>query len=110
MSARDFFFKYIEHADYKTVSISTLYPIEKGVNGLENALDNIILEIEKGIDNGANIVILSDRGVSDSMAPIPILLACAHTHNSFKRLQKRSKFGIVIESAEPREPHHFFYF
>jgi glutamate synthase (ferredoxin) len=41
------------------------------------------------------------------MAPIPILLACAHTHNSFKRLKKRSKFGIVIESAEPREPHHF---
>ncbi len=99
--------KYIEHADYKSISISTLYAIDKGVNGLENALENIITEIEKAVETGVNIVILSDRGVAANLAPIPMLLACAHTHNSFKRLKKRSRFGIVIESAEPREPHHF---
>ncbi len=71
--------KYIEHPDYKTISISTLYVQEKGVNGLENALESIISEIEKAVDKGVNIVILSDRGVSSEMAPIPILLACAHT-------------------------------
>ena len=56
--------KYIEHADYKSISISTLYAIDKGVNGLENALENIITEIEKAVETGVNIVILSDRGVA----------------------------------------------
>jgi glutamate synthase (ferredoxin) len=41
------------------------------------------------------------------MAPIPMLMATAHAHHALKRLKKRSKFGIIIESAEPREPHHF---
>ncbi len=99
--------KYINHPDYKAIMISTLYAIDKGVNGLESALENMIKEIEQAADKGVNIVILSDRGVSSEFAPIPILLACAHTHNCFKRIRKRSKFGIVIESAEPREPHHF---
>jgi glutamate synthase (ferredoxin) len=50
-------------------------------------------------------IILSDRGVSDKMAPIPMLLACSMS--SFDEILKvRSKFGI-IRSAEPREPHHF---
>ena len=99
--------KYIDHQDYKSVSVSTLYSIKEGVNGLENALENIITQIEKAIETGVNIIILSDRGVDGDKAPIPMLLACAHTHNSFKRLKKRSKFEIIIESAEPREPHHF---
>ena len=74
---------------------------------MENSLNYIVQEIEVAIDRGANIIIISDRGTSVDLAPIPILLACAHIHNSFKRLRKRSKFGIIIESAEPREPHHF---
>ena len=70
-------------------------------------MSSIVQEIEVAIDSGVNIIIISDRGTSVDLAPIPILLACAHIHNSFKRLRKRSKFGIIIESAEPREPHHF---
>jgi len=97
----------INHFDFSAKSIVALYKIEKGINGLELALENMITEIETAIDQGVNIIILSDRGISSKLAPIPILLACAHTHNSLKRLKKRSKFGIVIESAEPREPHHF---
>ena len=77
------------------------------MNGLEKSLLKIIEDIERQIDSGANIIILSDRGVSNYFAPIPMLLACAHVHNTFKRKSKRSKFDIVIESAEPREPHHF---
>ena len=67
----------------------------------------MIKDINKALASGANIIILSDRGVSASMAPIPMLLATAHAHHALKRLKKRSKFGIIIESAEPREPHHF---
>jgi len=99
--------KAIKNDNFKTVSISTLYEVQTGLNGLENALEEMIQRIEKAVNEGANIVILSDRGVSSTMAPIPMLLACAHTHNALKRLGKRSRFGILIESAEPREPHHF---
>ena len=96
-----------KNTDIKPFTLSTLYEIKLGFNGLENALNSIIYNAEKAIDKGYNILILSDRGVSKKMAPIPILLATAHVHNGLKRLKKRSKFGIIIESAEPREPHHF---
>ena len=78
-----------------------------GHNGIEEALDNIVSKIEKYIDNGTNIIILSDRNVSKKMSPIPILLACSFIHQTMIKKNKRSKFGIIIESAEPREPHHF---
>ena len=97
----------IKHKDFSAKSVVALYEIKKGLNGLETSLNSIVHEIEVAIDSGVNIIIISDRGTSVDLAPIPILLACAHIHNSFKRLRKRSKFGIIIESAEPREPHHF---
>ena len=99
--------KFIKHNEFKSVTISTLNEINNGLNGLENALQEMINEINKALIYGANIIILSDRGVSPDLAPIPMLLATSHTHHAFKRLKKRSKFGIIIESAEPREPHHF---
>ena len=99
--------KYIEHANFKASSISTLYNIGQGLNGLEKALDQMVNETVKALDAGNNIIILSDRGVEEGKAPIPMLLACAHTHNALKKLKHRSDFGIIIESAEPREPHHF---
>ena len=97
----------LETEDFKTASISTLYEINNGLNGLENALDDIINEVDNALAKGVNIIILSDRGVSPSLAPIPMLLATSHVHHAFKRLKKRSQFGIILESAEPREPHHF---
>jgi glutamate synthase (ferredoxin) len=99
--------KFIDHNDFKAATISTLYEINNGLNGLESALDDMINEVNKALVRGANIIILSDRGVSPGLAPIPMLLATSHTHHAFKRLKKRSQFGIIIESAEPREPHHF---
>ena len=97
----------IDHADFKSVTISTLYDIEKGVNGLERALERAVQATFKAVSEGCNIVIISDRGVSDKMAPIPMLLSCSYIHHSLNILKLRSKFGIIIESAEPREPHHF---
>ena len=64
-------------------------------------------EVEKAIYENANIIILSDRNVDKDCAPIPALLACSYVHHSLNSKQKRSKFGIVIETAEAREPHHF---
>ncbi len=99
--------KYIEHPDFKATSISTLYKVSDGMNGLENALETMVANIEAAVADGSNVIILSDRGVSKELAPIPILLACSYTHHSLKLHGKRSAFGIIIESAEPREPHHF---
>jgi glutamate synthase (ferredoxin) len=99
--------KFINHPDFKSVTVSTLYEVQTGLNGLEYALNDMITAIEKAIAQGANIIILSDRGVSASLAPIPMLLATSYAHHQFKRLKKRSQFGIIVESAEPREPHHF---
>ena len=93
--------------DYKVVSLSTLYEIEKGYNGLENALESILNQASKAIDEGANIIILSDRGVNESQAPIPALLACSYVNAGLQRLAKRNKLSIIVESAEPREVHHF---
>ena len=99
--------KFIKSKDFKTSSISALYDISKGHNGIEEALDKMVLDASKRIDEGYNIIILSDRGVSKKMGAVPILLACSNIHHCMMKLKKRSKFGIVIESSEPREPHHF---
>lgn len=84
-----------------------MYEIEKGLNGLEARLDEIISEINAAVDDQCNIIILSDRNVDPKLAPIPSILACSFVHHMVKKHNRRSSFGIVIESAEPREPHHF---
>tara|TARA_B100002051_G_scaffold152209_1_gene143968 strand:- start:681 stop:4406 length:3726 start_codon:yes stop_codon:yes gene_type:complete len=99
--------KYIKHKDFKAASVNALYKLSKGHNGLEEALEKLVDEVEKKVDNNHNIIIISDRNVNKKLAPIPILLACSCIHHYMIKRKKRSKFGIVIESAEPREPHHF---
>jgi glutamate synthase (ferredoxin) len=99
--------RFIDIESFKTATIQILYPKAKGLNGLEDALDDIITQVEKAIDNKNNIIILSDRGVNQELAPIPALLACSFVNHQLNRLRKRSYFDIIIESAEPREPHHF---
>ena len=97
----------IDIESFKTETIEILYPKAKGLNGLEDALDGIIVQIEKALERKTNIIILSDRGVNQEFAPIPALLACSFVNHQLNRLRKRSYFDIIIESAEPREPHHF---
>ena len=99
--------KYIQHKNFKSKSIECLYKSKMGHNGIEESLDNIVDKVERYIDEGVNIIILSDRNVTKKMSPIPILLACSFVHQTMIKKKKRSKFGIIIESAEPREPHHF---
>ncbi|MGA9326129.1 MAG: glutamate synthase large subunit [Salegentibacter sp.] len=99
--------KYIDYPGFKAKSVSILYEADKGLNGLETRLDEMITEITNAVDDGCNIIILSDRNVNPKLAPIPSILACSFVHHMVKKHNRRSSFGIVIESAEPREPHHF---
>ncbi len=92
---------------FKSTSVSMLYNINRGLNGLEDALDKLLKETSEAIDNGTNIIILSDRNVSKHRAPIPALLGCSYVNSGLQKLGKRSKVSIIIESAEPREVHHF---
>ena len=92
---------------FKAETIQILYPKSEGLNGLENALEDIVIQVEKALEAKKNIIILSDRGVNQKLAPIPALLACSFVNHQLNRLRKRSYFDIIIESAEPREPHHF---
>tara|TARA_R110002051_G_scaffold94647_8_gene164554 strand:+ start:5349 stop:9857 length:4509 start_codon:yes stop_codon:yes gene_type:complete len=98
---------YDSSPDYKVTSIPILYEVNKGNNGLENALESMLNQASKAIDEGTNIIILSDRNVSKDMAPIPAVLACSYVNSGLQRLKKRSKLSVIIESAEPREVHHF---
>lgn len=93
--------------NFKAETIQILYPKSEGLNGLENALEAIVIQVEKALEAKKNIIILSDRGVNQELAPIPALLACSFVNHQLNRLRKRSYFDIIIESAEPREPHHF---
>ena len=98
---------YDSNPNIKVASIPILYRIEGGVNELENALDELTRKAAKAIENGVNIIILSDRYVDEKMAPIPALLACSFLNNALHKIGKRSQVSLIIESAEPREVHHF---
>ncbi len=98
---------YDSNPNFKVASISMLYEVNRGLNELEIALENLMHKASKAIDNGANIIILSDRYVDEKHAPIPALLACSYVNHALHKLKKRSKISLIIESAEPREVHHF---
>ncbi len=92
---------------FKVISVPMLYNINRGHNGLEDALAKILDKTSEAIDAGANIIILSDREVGKQRAPIPALIACSYINSGLQKLGKRSQVSLIIESAEPREVHHF---
>ncbi|MBT8447737.1 MAG: glutamate synthase large subunit, partial [Gammaproteobacteria bacterium] len=97
----------IDTHGFRSRTVSTLYPVADGEQGLRKAIDTLRDEVDKAIDDGNAFVILSDRGVDEQHAPIPALLACAAVHHHLIRNGKRTRVGLVIESGEPREVHHF---
>jgi glutamate synthase (NADPH) large chain len=99
--------KSYQNPDFKVESFPILYEIKKGHNGLEEALQSLLNTILKSVEGGTNIVILSDRNVNEQNAPIPALLACSFINSALRTLGKRSKLSLIVESAEPREVHHF---
>ena len=76
-------------------------------NGLKNAIDNIFLQADKAIENGCNIIILSDIEADNDNFPIPSLIAGSGLHQHLLRNKTRLKTSIIIQSGEVREVHHF---
>lgn len=91
----------------KSVTIPILYDPKEGAFGLEKAMKRIFKIADKAIVEGVNIIILSDRGVSEHRAAIPALLVSSGLHHHLIREEIRTKVGIVLESGEAREVHHF---
>ena len=74
---------------------------------LERAIDRLFVEVDKAYKDGANILILSDRGVDENHVPIPSLLAVSAVHQHLVDTKKQTSLSLILESGEPREVHHF---
>ena len=99
--------RHINRPGFKSVTLPILFKVADGAKGLAAALEIIFHAADKAIVDGANIVVLSDRGVSATLAPIPALLAVSGLHHHLIRSGTRTKIGLILESGEPREVHHF---
>ena len=83
-----------------------LFPIADGGEGLRARLEEIRAEVSQAIDEGARIIVLSDRDGDAENAPIPSLLLTAAVHHHLIREKTRTKVGLVVETGEVREVHH----
>src|SRR5258705_552778 len=92
---------------FKSISLPMLFEVLAGGRGLETALDELCRHASEAIAQGFGIIILSDRGATNELAPIPALLAVAGVHHHLIRQGTRTQVGLIIESGEPREVHHF---
>ncbi|MBX3748163.1 MAG: glutamate synthase large subunit [Verrucomicrobiae bacterium] len=99
--------KYLNHPAFSSLTLPILFKASEGAAGMERALDDLFEAANQAIDDGYNVLILSDRGVNRELAPIPALLAVAGLHHHLIREGTRTRVGLVLESAEPREVHHF---
>ena len=91
---------------FKSITIPMLFNVNQE-DDMETAVDTICSAADIAIENGYNIIILSDKGVSEDKAPIPALLAASGLHHHLIRQGTRMKVSIVLETGEPREVHHF---
>jgi glutamate synthase (NADPH/NADH) large chain len=92
---------------FKSVVLPMLFVAAEGAAGMEQALEALFEKAVAAINEGANLIILSDRGVTPEMAPIPSLLACSGLHHHLVRQGLRSRAGLLIECGDAREVHHF---
>ena len=96
--------KNIDEPGFKSAVVPIVY--YKGIN-IEKAIEQVFVDVDKAHKDGANIIILSDRGVDEYHVQIPSLLAVSAVHQYLVRTKKRTTLSLVLESGEPRDVHHF---
>jgi glutamate synthase (ferredoxin) len=99
--------RYVDGNAFRCDTLPILFEVNGGAKALEAAMEKLFSGADKAIAGGVNILILSDRGISPELAPIPALLAVSSLHHHLIRKGTRGKVGLVLESGEPREVHHF---
>ena len=98
--------KEVNRPGLKSVTLPMLFPVAAGEAGLAAAVDHLCQQASEAIANDYTLLILSDRGVNEGVAPIPALLATAGVHHHLVREGTRAKAALVVETGEAREVHH----
>ncbi len=98
---------HVAHDLFAARTINTTWSLQMGAAGMSEAIARICREASEAIDERVNIIVLSDRLVGPRRVPIPSLLAVAAVHHHLVREGTRLRAGIILESGEPREVHHF---
>ena len=96
----------IRYKGFNTIKLPMVFEASKGAEGLKEALDNLCHMAEQSVNDGVNYIILSDRGVDETHAAIPSLLAVSAVHHYLISVQKRMETALVVESGETREVMH----
>ncbi|RKD98704.1 glutamate synthase large subunit [Marinifilum flexuosum] len=99
--------KKLRHEEFRHATLDMLFKAADNGQGLEDALDSLCKLAEKAVDDQKNYIILTDRNVRKTMAPIPVLLAVAAVHHHLIKKRKRMQIGLVVETGEAREVNHF---
>lgn len=96
----------IRYKGFKTEKLKMLFDVNEGAEGLKKSIEHLCLEAEKSVDNGVNYIVLTDRDIDGSHAPIPSLLAVSAVHHYLISVGKRVQTAIIVESGEVRETEH----
>jgi hypothetical protein len=99
--------RHVKQGDFHSVTLPMLFKVNEGGKGLERALDELCVKASDAVRSGFPVIILSDRGVTGELAPIPSLLALSAVHHHLIRDQLRTQVALIVESGEPREVMHF---
>ncbi len=97
----------IKNGALKAITLPMVYDVSTGGEGLREAIEQLSRDASDAVDAGHTILILSDRSASATHAPMPALLAMGGVHHYLNSLGKRTRCGIILETGEPREVHHF---
>ncbi len=97
---------HFEH-QFDTKTLDFTYPAQQGAKGMEGAVQLLCERAEAAVHGGYNIIVLSDRQVGPDRIPVPALLATAAVHHHLIRKGLRTSVGLVVETGEAREVHHF---
>ncbi|MBO4924204.1 MAG: glutamate synthase large subunit [Bacteroidales bacterium] len=97
---------HIRYKGFNTEVLPIIFEKSKGEVGMKEALDSLCREAEASVDQGINYIILSDRGLDETHAAIPSLLAVSAIHHYLVKVQKRVRTALIVESGEIRETMH----
>ncbi|KAB2952965.1 glutamate synthase large subunit [Heliorestis acidaminivorans] len=97
----------VDQEGFSAVTLPILYEVAQGGDGLEQALEKLFQKADEAIEEGANLLVLSDRGFTAKLSPMPALLAMSGLHHHLIRQGSRTRVALILESGEPREVHHF---
>ena len=97
----------LDRPGLRAITLPMLFDPAGGGDGMDAALQALCAAAERALDNGASLLILSDRAADSRCAPLPALLATAGVHHHLIRCGRRTRCSLIVESGEPREVHHY---